>query len=32
LSLYDWVLLDDVQLGVLCDQQGRIVRREFIGD
>ena len=32
LSLYDWVLLDDVQLGVLCDERGRIVRRDYIGD
>ena len=32
LPLYDWVFMDDVRLGVLCDAEGRIAEREFIGD
>ena len=32
LSLYDWVLLDDVQLGVLCESGDRIARIDFIAD
>ena len=32
LPLYDWVFMDDVQLGVLCDAEGGIAEREFIGD